>query len=331
MYALRMETTDPSFNLALEEVLFESLSKENPGIFLIWRNAPSVIVGCHQNTAEEVDASYCEEHGINVVRRPTGGGAVYHDLGNVNFSFLVWTEKKRLAGFEEFMEPMVLALRDLGINAEYTSRNDITVEGRKVSGTAQRRSGQKMLHHGCVLVDVDTSVLSLALRADPEKFQSKGVSSHRARVANLREFLPADLSSEECMDRVISAMASRCAEEERLLAPELREKAEALAEAKYRSWEWNWGQSPAFTEKRRRRFSWGKLECLLDVKNGIIAGCRLYGDFFALRDMRELEERLAGQKADHASMRKALNAIPVESWFSGAEREELVSFLCGED
>ena len=133
------------------------------------------------------------------------------------------------------------------------------------------------------------------------------------------------------MDRVISAMASRCAEEERLHAPELREKAEALAEAKYRSWEWNWGQSPAFTEKRRRRFSWGRLECLLDVKNGIIAGCRLYGDFFALHDIRELEERLAGQKADHASLRKALDAIPVESWFSGAEREELVSFLCGEN
>ena len=189
MYALRLDSTDPAFNLALEETLFESLSPENPSMFLIWRNAPAVIIGCHQNTAEEVNEVFCREHGIAVVRRPTGGGAVYHDLGNVNFSFLVWVEKSRLAGFDEFMRPMVAALRDLGVDAAYTSRNDITVDGRKVAGTAQRRSGQRMLHHGCLLVDVDTSVLSGALAADPEKFHSKGVASHRARIANLREFL----------------------------------------------------------------------------------------------------------------------------------------------
>lgn len=331
MYALRMESTDPAFNLALEETLFNTLSPENPGIFLIWRNEPSVIIGCHQNTAEEVNASYCREHNIHVVRRPTGGGAVYHDLGNINFSFLVWVEKNRLSGFEEFMRPMVAALHDLGINAEYTSRNDITVDGRKVAGTAQRRSGQRMLHHGCVLVDVDTSALAGALAADPEKFRSKGVASHRARVANLREFLPAGLSREEYMSMVIDAMTRRCAREERPLAPHLREKAEELAASRYRSWEWNWGQSPRFTEKRRHRFSWGRLECLLDVRNGIISDCRLFGDFFSMRDIKELEAALTGLRADAISLRKALACIPVESWFSGADREELLSFLCGED
>lgn len=331
MYALRIDSTDPAFNLALEETLFNTLSPENPGIFLIWRNAPSVIIGCHQNTAEEVNAAYCREHGISVVRRPTGGGAVYHDLGNVNFSFLVWVEKNRLAGFDEFMEPMVAALRDLNVNAEYTSRNDITVDGRKVAGTAQRRTGQRMLHHGCLLVDVDTSVLSDALAVDPEKFRSKGVASHRARVANLREFLPAGLTRAQYMDMVISAMTRRCAREERTLDPGLREQAEALAESRYRSWEWNWGQSPRFTEKRRHRFPWGRLECLLEVRNGVISGCRLFGDFFSLRDIRELEARLTGLRADAVSLRQALADIPVESWFSGAEREDLLSFLCGEE
>lgn len=331
MYALRMESTDPAFNLALEETLFNTLSPENPGIFLIWRNEPSVIIGCHQNTAEEVNAVYCREHGIHVVRRPTGGGAVYHDLGNVNFSFLTWVEKNRISGFEEFMRPMVAALRDLGINAEYTSRNDITVDGRKVAGTAQRRAGQRMLHHGCVLVDVDTSALAGALAVDPEKFRSKGVASHRARVANLREFLPDGLSREACMDMVISAMTRRCAQEERPLAPHLREKAEELAASRYRSWEWNWGQSPRFTEKRRHRFSWGRLECLLEVRNGVIASCRLFGDFFSLRDIRELEAALAGLRADAASLRQALSDVPVESWFSGAEREPLLAFLCGDE
>jgi len=330
MYALRVESTDPAFNLALEEVLFDSLSPENSGIFLIWRNSPSVIVGRHQNTAEEVNAAFCREHGITVVRRPTGGGAVYHDLGNVNFSFLVWVEKKRLSGFEEFMTPMVQALRDLGIDAEYTSRNDITVNGRKVVGTAQRRTGQRMLHHGCLLVDVDTSALSDALAADPEKFRSKGVASHRARVANLKEFLPDGLDAAQCMEQIVNAMICRCAQEERELSTELKEKAEALARSRYRTWEWNWGNSPAFTEKRRRRFSWGRLECLLDVRDGIVTGCRLFGDFFPLRDPAELEALLTGLRSDPASMRAALKNEPVETWFSGAERSDLLAFLCGE-
>ena len=331
MYALSIDTTDAAFNLALEEVLFESLSPENPGIFLIWRNGPSIIVGRHQNTAAEVNAAWCREHGIAVVRRPTGGGAVYHDLGNVNFSFLSWVDKNRLSGFEEFMEPMVQALRDLGIDAAYTSRNDITVDGRKVCGTAQRRTGQRMLHHGCLLVDTDTSALSGALAADPEKFRSKGVASHRARVANLREFMPASLTSEECMQAVIEAMARRCAEGRRELAPELFARAQELADSRYRSWEWNWGQSPRGTELRRRRFPWGRLECTLDIKNGVIASCAIHGDFFPLREPAELEAALTGLRADAPSLRAALASVPVEQWFMGAEREPLLALLCGDE
>ena len=132
------------------------------------------------------------------------------------------------------------------------------------------------------------------------------------------------------MDMVIDAMTKRCAKEERTLDPALKEQAEALAESRYRSWEWNWGQSPRFTEKRRHRFSWGRLECLLEVRNGVISGCRLFGDFFSLRDIRELETLLTGKRADAPSLRLALDSVPVETWFSGAAREELLAFLCGE-
>ena len=131
------------------------------------------------------------------------------------------------------------------------------------------------------------------------------------------------------MNMVIEAMTRLCADEERTLSPELREKAEALAASRYRSWEWNWGQSPRFTEKRRHRFSWGRLECLLEVRGGVISGCRLFGDFFALRDIRELEQALTGLRSDSASLAASLESIPVESWFSGAEREELLHFFCG--
>lgn len=331
MLALAFPGTDAAFNLALEEALFESLSPETPGYFLVWRNAPSVIVGRHQNAAEEVDAAYCRENGIQIVRRSTGGGAVYHDLGNVNFSFLLWVDKNRLAGFEEFMEPMVKGLRDLGIDAESSSRNDIAVAGRKVAGTAQRRDGQRMLHHGCLLVDADASMLTRALAADPEKFRSKGVASHRARVANLREFLPEGLGREECVARIVEAMKKRCANGDGAVPEAVFARAEELAQKKYRSWEWTWGSSPRFSERRRRRFPWGRLECLLDVKDGRILSCRIFGDFFALRDVKELESMLAGQRADAQSLREALADVPLESWFAGAERGSLLALLCGED
>lgn len=330
MLALSFPGTDAAFNLALEEALFESLSAERPGFFLIWRNAPCVVVGRHQNTPEEVDAAFCREHGIQIVRRSTGGGAVYHDLGNINFSFLKWTKKTYLGGFEEFMRPMVDALRDLGIDAESSSRNDIAVGGRKVAGTAQRRDGQRLLHHGCLLVDADASVLTSALSADPEKFRSKGVASHRARVANLCEFLPAGLSREESTALIVDAMKKRCARAEGDIPQDILRRAEELAEKKYRSWDWTWGQSPRSSEKRRFRFPWGRLECLFDVKAGRIASCRIFGDFFALRDVGELERLFVGQKADPSSLREALFGVAVEEWFAGAERGPLVDFLCGE-
>ncbi len=330
MLALHFPGTDAAFNLALEEVLFEALSPERPGFFLIWRNAPCVVVGRHQNTAEEVDPAFCREHGIRIVRRSTGGGAVYHDMGNVNFSFLQWTEKTRLGGFEEFMRPMVQALRDLGIEAESSSRNDISVGGRKVAGTAQRRDGQRTLHHGCLLVDTDASVLTRALAADPEKFRSKGVASHRARVACLCEFLPSGLDREECVALIVDAMKKRCALGEGDIPQDLLARAESLAEEKYRSWDWTWGQSPRSSERRRCRFSWGRLECLLDVKDGRVSSCRIFGDFFALRDVEELERFFIGQKADAVSLREALGDIAVEAWFAGAERGPLVDLLCGD-
>ena len=172
--------------------------------------------------------------------------------------------------------------------------------------------------------------IQIALAADPEKFQSKGVASHRARVANLREFLPAGLSREECARLVIDAMKKRCASAEGRIPEAVLARAEVLAQEKYRSWDWTWGRSPRFTQKLRRRFPWGRLECLLDVQGGVIRSCRICGDFFALRDVEELEALFSGLKADPASLREALADVPVERWFAGAERAPLLALLCGE-
>lgn len=328
MLALRIPTLDPARNLALEETLFNALEPGHPGWFLIWRNGPSIIVGRHQNTLEEVDEAFVRARGLAVVRRPTGGGAVYHDEGNVNFSFLTVVDKKCPPGFADFLAPIVDALADLGVSAKFSSRNDITVEGRKVSGSAQRRSGFRMLHHGTMLVDLDTSVLGGALTGNPDKYRSKGVASHKSRVANLREFLPPEWSREECATRVIDAMTRHCATGETTPAPELTAAAEALAAAKYRTWEWNYGKSPEFTERRRKRFPWGALECRFNVRNGIIVHCSLYGDFFSLGDIADLEKQFRGVARTPEALASALAAVPVEQWFAGSERASLLDFFC---
>lgn len=328
MLALRINSLDPAWNLALEETLFNALEPGHPGWFLLWRNGPSIIVGRHQNTLEEINEDFIRVAGLPVVRRTTGGGTVYHDEGNINFSFLTWADTKSPPGFADFLAPIVGALADLGVTACFSSRNDITVDGRKISGSAQRRAGSRMLHHGTMMVDLDTTVLGRALAGNPDKYQSKGVRSHKSRVANLREFLPRDWSRETCMTRVIEAMTRRCASAESTVPPHLARQAEALAESRYRTWDWNYGKSPEFTERRRRRFPWGALECRFNVKNGIITRCRLYGDFFTLGDVAELEKRLEGLPRTPEALASALALIPVEAWFVGADRGPLLDFLC---
>jgi lipoate-protein ligase A len=328
MRAIRIATLDPAYNLALEETLFQSLQPGCPGWFLIWRNGPSIIIGRHQNTLEEINADFVREKGLSVVRRPSGGGAVYHDEGNVNFSFLTAAEKNEDTGFARFLAPIVGALADLGVKAEFSSRNDITVQGRKISGSAQRRSGHRMLHHGTMMVDLDATALGLALAGNPDKYQSRGVASHQARVANLREFLPSAWSGEECMERVIRAMIHRCADGETALAAEQERAANALADARYRTWDWNYGKSPEFTERRRKRFPFGAVECRFRITDGIIRSCRLFGDFFSAADIAELEALFTGLPSSPQALYAALRDAPLEQWFLGGERDALLAFFC---
>lgn len=327
MFAIQVPSVDSAYNLALEEVLFHSITPEHPGWFLLWRNSPSIIIGRHQNTVEEINETYTRKHELPVVRRSTGGGAVYHDEGNINFSFLRYVAQNQTVSFATFLEPVLRALRGMGLDAEFTSRNDITVQGRKISGSAQRRNGFRVLHHGTVMVDLDMSILGQALTGNPDKFESKGVNSHRARVANLREFLPATWSREECLQQIMAALIDHCSDGMGEITPEIDAAAQRLAQEKYRSWDWNYGKSPSFTERRRKRFPWGALECSFSIKDGIIQQCRMHGDFFSARDMRELEELFCGVPRDPEALSARLESVPLECWFVGGERESLLNFF----
>ncbi len=325
MLALRFDSLDPAFNLALEETLFNMLRPGDPGWFLLWRNGPSVIVGRHQNTVEEVNAELVRTYNLPVVRRMTGGGAVYHDAGNLNFSFLMPAEGRGRPDFGVFLRPVLAALAELGVAAAFSSRNDITVEGRKVSGSAQSRNRHAVLHHGTLLVDLDLDMLGAVLTGAPDKYISKGVASIRSRVCNLSEVLPSGIGMRDLQN----ALAEHCAQGEGMLPGAVLDAAHDLAERKYRCWDWNYGASPPFSERRRQRFPWGAVECRFDVRRGRIAACRIYGDFFSQADISELETRLTGVFYTPEALAEVLADQPLEEFFSGCDAPPMRAFLAG--
>lgn len=322
-HAILIQSTDPSFNLALEESLFQALHAQSEGLFLLWQNSPSVIVGRHQNTVEEVNTDYAAEHGIAVVRRMTGGGAVYHDQGNVNFSFLEWRDTIGPINFHEYLQPIQCALANLGLDVQFSSRNDLEIEGKKISGSAQVRRGHKILHHGTLLINVNTDVLGKVLTGAPEKYTSKGIASMRSRVANMADYW----KSGTTMQDLYATLMRHCAKKVIDLPEEFSMAAENLAKEKYRAWDWNYGHAPAFSHSFAHRFPWGKVECRLDVRKGIIQHCHVSGDFFAQQDCHEFESLLVGCKHRKSAVLQALHNVNMENYFAGCAASELLDFF----
>ena len=324
MQFLSLSSTDPALNLALEECLLQWLPADHPGLFLLWQNAPSVIVGRHQVTLDEIDADFVRRRGLPVVRRMTGGGAVYHDLGNLNFSFMENAHGRKTVDFARYLRPVCAALAELGVQASLTGRNDLEAGGRKISGSAQSLRQGRILHHGTLLVSLDFGELVQALHVDPDKIRSKGIASVRSRVANISEFWTPGSGMEDLR----AALLRHCADGEGSLEPEVLRAAEELAERKYRSWDWNYGASPAFTLQRRERFPWGLVDWRLDVRDGIVRDCRICGDFFAAADIAGLEERLRGVRCPE---RGGLAGIffPLRSAAHGAVFHDVVGHPSG--
>lgn len=323
MQTVAAAETRPAYCLALEEHLCDISRREREAFFLLWRGSPSVIIGRFQNAYAEIDADFAREHGIEVVRRNSGGGAVYHDLGNVNYTYI--TPDIGQFNFSFFTGPIVRALKEMGVPAAFSGRNDITADGKKISGGAQFRRGGTMMHHGTLLWDTDLDMLGRVLKAPEDKFKSHAVESVRARVTNIRPFV-GELSTEEFMERLMGAQRRL---DRRELTREDDEAIEDLERTKYGSWEWNYGKSPAFTLRKRKKFAWGTVEALIDVKDGIIRDIAFYGDWFGDEDTAALCDQFRGLRYEMSELRAASERAEAHRRFFGAEDGDLYELLKG--
>ncbi len=319
---------DPRINLAIEEYALKHLDIDETYL-LFYINDPSIIIGRNQNTVEEIQVDYCREHGIHVVRRLSGGGAVYHDRGNLNFSFITKDDGDSFLNFRKFTEPVVRALRRLGVEAELTGRNDLQVGEKKISGNAQFTTKGRMFSHGTLMFDVDLERVADALKVKEEKFQSKSTKSIRSRVANISEFMDREMTVEEFRDLLL-----RYIFEEETEIPEYRlDEADwkvinQISAERYQNWDWNFGRSPRFNVENSRRFEGvGSIDIRLQVEKGVIQECTIFGDFFGVRDVKEVEERLVGRRYEPADMEQALREIDVQQYFGNITRDQLIDLM----
>lgn len=324
MTYLETGSLDPCYNLAFEETVLRRRTTDS--CLILWQNDNAIVVGQNQNTEAEINRAFAEAHQIRVVRRITGGGAVYHDLGNLNYSFITDAGDAAALTMERFTRPVVEALRSLGVRAEASGRNDILVEGRKVSGTAQRVAAGRILHHGTLLFSSDPGMVAGALRVDPAKFQSKSTKSVRSRIGNIRDFLPRDMDIQAFWQRVREALAGAGATPG-VLTPEELAAVEELKRAKYDTWEWNFGRSPKYDMTNRRRFEGGGLEVRLSVKEGRVTAIRFYGDFLSVSPLDELTAALVGCPFRREAAADVLARFPVEELFGAVTAEQVLDTM----
>ena len=300
-------SNDPAYNIALEAYAFRELVNEDE-LFILWINRPAIIVGKHQNTIQEINKEYTDAHGIKVVRRLSGGGAVYHDLNNLNYTIISNKADEGAFDFKTFSQPVIATLADLGVKAEFTGRNDLEIDGKKFCGNAQAYYKGRMMHHGCLLFDVDMSVLGQALKVSKDKIESKGVKSVRARVTNIVDELPEKITVNEFSDKIL-------------------EKMKESYEKQFNTWDWTYGQSPEYTVERNVRYPAGKISTYANVENSIIKSVKIYGDFFGIGDVSDIEDLLVGVPYEYEDVLAKLKTIDTTHYFSRMTTEEVAKAI----
>jgi lipoate---protein ligase len=318
--------TDPRINLAIEEYALKNLDI-NETYLLFYINEPSIIIGKNQNSVEEINTEYVESNGIHVVRRLSGGGAVYHDLGNLNYSFITKDDGDSFHNFRKFTEPVIAALKQMGVNAELSGRNDILAEGRKISGNAQFSTRGRMFTHGTLLFNSEMDHIVSSLRVKKDKIESKGIKSVRSRVANISEFLTEKWTIEEFRSALLKFIFQGQEVSEYVLTEEDWENIHQLSKERYQNWDWNYGKSPKFNLQHSHRFPVGQIDVRLDVDKGVIENCKIYGDFFGVGDVNDIENKLKHVRYEKSELETALKDVDTTFYFGNVSKEEFINLI----
>lgn len=321
--------TDPTINLAIEEFAVRHLPADEP-ILLFYINKPSIIIGRNQNTIEEINTNYVEDKGIKVVRRLSGGGAVYHDEGNLNFSFITANDGKSFSNFKKFLEPIIEALAKLGVNAEVKGRNDILVDDRKISGNAQFATLGKIFTHGTLLFNSNIDEVVNALNVRKDKIESKGKKSVRSRVANISEFLQEEMNMGDFRANILCSIFDvQSVEEvpEYHLTDEDWVKIHQISKERYANWDWNYGKSPQSTAVFSKRFPVGVIDLHVVIEKGILEEVKIFGDFFGVGEVTDIENILRGLKYDREILREALTDLDISHYFGAITLDDFLEVL----
>jgi len=335
LFVDNQENTDPRTNIALETYLVENRLTDQP-LLLFYINEPSIIIGRNQNTVEEVNQHYVEKHGIHVVRRMSGGGAVYHDLGNFSYCF-IQEEHGPARDFSVFTRPVIEALHQLGVaGAKLEGRNDLLIDGKKFSGNAMYIKNGRMTAHGTILYDADLDAVTAALKPRADKIESKGIKSVRSRVTNIRPYV-ADayqhLNTREFRDHLllrIFGVNSRADVPEYTLSTDDWAQVAAIRAERFANWDWNYGRSPAFTSERYHKYPQGAVDFRFNVEQGgNIKEIKIYGDFFGVGDIADVEKRLTGIPYRRDAITAAFADIDTALYFGGIAAKDLIDQLVG--
>ncbi len=325
MILIQWPDTDAYFNLAAEEYVFSQLDRQQEYL-LLWQNRNAIVVGLHQNTYEEINPEFVEQNNVQVVRRLTGGGAVYHDMGNLNFSFVTDADGKAF-NFRLLALPVIQTLNRLGVAAEFNGRNDLTIGGLKISGNAEMMKGGRLLHHGTLLFSSNLETLSAALKVKGDKIESKGIKSVRSRVTNIQDHLPG-LTIDAFKEMLVEEInRSNRQITEYVFTEADRAAITKLQEEKYSTWAWNYGKSPDYNIRKERRFSGGGLSLYMTVQKGLIQSVRIFGDFFGEGELSEIEQLLVGAEMREEAIRAVLDGVDIPVYIHGLSMEEFIKMV----
>lgn len=318
---------DAGINLAIEEYILKELDPEETYLLFYSMN-PTVIVGKNQNTIEQIDTTFVRENNVDVIRRLSGGGAVYNDPGNLSFSIITKDDGNSFHNYKKFTDPVVKALHKMGVGAELSGRNDLLVNGKKISGNAQFSTKGRMYSHGTLMFDVNLENVVKALKVNKEKIESKGIKSIRSRVTNISEHMDEEMTREEFKHKLLQSIFE---EYDEIPSYELTEEdwvqINKIADKRYKNWDWNYGRSPKFNVQHSKRFPIGSIDVRLEVKKGYIKDATIFGDFFGVGDVKDVEQRLADVRYEPSSIEEALEDIDVSHYFGNITKKEFINLL----